>query len=61
MFATALNSDVDYVRSLGADHVIAYDQQQFETAVSSVDLVLDYVGGDVLARSWSVLAADGSS
>lgn len=59
VFATALSSDVDYVRSLGADHVIAYDQQQFETLVSGVDLVLDYVGGDVLARSWSVLSADG--
>ncbi len=59
VFATALGSHADYVRSLGADHVIAYDQQKFEASLSSIDLVLDYVGGDVLARSWSVLSADG--
>ncbi|WOD15404.1 NADP-dependent oxidoreductase [Paraburkholderia kirstenboschensis] len=59
VFATALGSHADYVRSLGADHVIAYDQQKFEASVSSIDLVLDYVGGDVLTRSWSVLSADG--
>ncbi|CAD6534949.1 2-haloacrylate reductase [Paraburkholderia kirstenboschensis] len=59
VFATALGSHADYVRSLGANHVIAYDQQKFEASLSSIDLVLDYVGGDVLARSWSVLSADG--
>jgi len=50
---------VDYVRSLGADHVMAYDAEPFEAALSDVDLVIDYVGGDVLSRSWSVLADDG--
>ena len=57
--ATALGAHADYVRSLGADHVIAYDQEQFESALSGIDLVLDYVGGEVLSRSWSVLAEDG--
>jgi NADPH:quinone reductase-like Zn-dependent oxidoreductase len=59
VYATALSSDVDYVRSLGADHVIAYDQEQFDSVVNNIDLVLDYVGGEVLSRSWSVLAGDG--
>jgi len=60
VFATALSEHADYVRELGADNVIAYDQEQFEASVRDIDLVLDYVGGEVLARSWSVLAEDGA-
>lgn len=59
VFATALGTHVDYVRSLGADHVIAYDKEPFEASASDIDLVLDYVGGEVLTRSWSVLAENG--
>jgi NADPH:quinone reductase-like Zn-dependent oxidoreductase len=59
VFATALASHADYVRSLGADHVIAYDQEKFEDTAKDIDLVLDYVGGEVLNRSWAVLAKDG--
>ncbi|KAF1041994.1 MAG: 2-haloacrylate reductase [Herbaspirillum frisingense] len=60
VFTTALSRDVDYVLGLGADHAIDYQTGQFEAAVEDIDLVLDYVGGDVLARSWQVLAADGA-
>lgn len=60
VYATALASQADYVRSLGADHVVAYDQEQFERSLTDIDLVLDYVGGEVLSRSWSVLAEDGA-
>lgn len=60
VFATALEADADYVRGLGADHVIAYDKEQFEATANDIDLVLDYVGGEVLNRSWSVLADDGA-
>jgi NADPH:quinone reductase-like Zn-dependent oxidoreductase len=56
VYATALDSHADYVRSLGANHVIAYDKEQFESLVSDIDLVLDYAGGDVLNRSWAVLS-----
>ncbi|HZG19917.1 MAG TPA: NADP-dependent oxidoreductase [Herbaspirillum sp.] len=58
--ATALGSHADYVHRLGADHVIDYQTSQFESLVRDVDLVLDYVGGDTLERSWSVLAEDGA-
>lgn len=59
VFATTRQKHVDYVRSLGADHVIAYDQAQFEDSATDIDLVLDYVGGEVLSRSWAVLADNG--
>lgn len=60
VYATARSGQVDYVRSLGADHVIADDQGPFENALGNIDLVLDYAGGDVLARSWAVLAKHGA-
>lgn len=60
VFATALSSDVAYVKGLGADHVIAYDKEKFEDTAKNIDLVLDYVGGEPLARSWSVLTDGGA-
>ena len=60
VFATASAAHVEYVRSLGADHVIDYKTQRFESIVREVDLVLDYVGGDVLDRSWQVLTKGGA-
>ncbi|MDO8344898.1 MAG: NADP-dependent oxidoreductase [Cellvibrio sp.] len=60
VYATARSNHIDYVRGLGADHVIAHDQQQFENRVSDIDLVLDYAGGEVLSRSWAVLAKGGA-
>jgi len=60
VLATAAGADVEYVRGLGADRVIDYQTQRFEEIVQDVDLVLDYVGGEVLDRSWQVLAKDGA-
>ena len=60
VYATTRSSHIDYVRGLGADHVIPHDQEQFENVVSDIDLVLDYAGGNVLSRSWAVLAGQGA-
>lgn len=60
VFATASAASLDYVRSLGADHVIDYRSQRFESVAQRIDLVLDYVGGDVVDRSWAVLAEGGA-
>lgn len=60
VFATAGGAHGDYVRSLGADHVIDYRTQRFEDIARDIDLVLDYVGGEVLDRSWQVLTATGA-
>ena len=59
VFATASTAHLDYVRSLGADHVIDYRSQRFESVAQGINLVLDYVGGEVLDRSWDVLTNDG--
>ena len=46
--------------ALGADEVIDYRTERFENRVKDVDLVLDFVGGETLERSWSVLVPGGA-
>lgn len=58
--ATASAGDLGQVRSLGAEQVVDYRSQRFEDVVAEVDLVLAYVGGDVIDRSWKVLKRTGA-
>jgi NADPH:quinone reductase-like Zn-dependent oxidoreductase len=60
VYATASGDGVEFVRSLGIDHVIDYHEQRFEDAVRDVDLVFDLVGGDTQQRSWQVLRRGGA-
>jgi NADPH:quinone reductase-like Zn-dependent oxidoreductase len=50
---------VAWVRDLGADLVIDYRTQDFETVVHDYDLVLDSQGRDTLAKSLRVLRPGG--
>lgn len=59
VFATARAVNHDYVRALGADRVVDYAAVDFTTVVPRCDVVFDTVGGDVHARSFSVLGAGG--
>ena len=61
VYATASASSKDHVESLGADRVIDYQSGKFEDNLKDIDLVLDFVGGDVLERSWSVLRLGGTT
>src|SRR3954454_3676000 len=56
---TTGTGNVDWVRDLGADIVIDYRTQDFETVVQGYDVVLDSQGGDTLAKSLRVLAPGG--
>jgi NADPH:quinone reductase-like Zn-dependent oxidoreductase len=56
--ATASARDAAYVADLGAYQVIDY-KGRFEYEVHDVDVVVDPVGGDTMARSWPVLRAGG--
>jgi NADPH:quinone reductase-like Zn-dependent oxidoreductase len=60
VFATVATAHVEYVRSLGADQVIDYQTERFEDIARDIELVLDYVGGEVLDRSWQVLTKNGA-
>ena len=57
--ATCRAANSDYVLGLGADAVIAYDQTDFVEVVSSVDVVLDLVGGEIHERSCRALKPGG--
>ena len=59
VIATCSQHNVDFVRALGAQEVIPYDQTPFEDHVHDVDLVFDVIGGDVHARSYRTLKRGG--
>ncbi|WP_144152396.1 NADP-dependent oxidoreductase [Paraburkholderia sp. BCC1885] len=60
VFVTASGDSLDFVRELGADHVIDYSTQRFEDVAQEMDLVFDLVGGDTQTRSWAVVAPGGA-
>ncbi|MDI4643721.1 NADP-dependent oxidoreductase [Cohnella hashimotonis] len=59
VIATASTSNLDFVKTLGADQVFDYTTTNFEDVAGEVDLVVDSVGGETEARSWSVLKKGG--
>ena len=62
VFTTVREANAEFVRSLGADVVIDYTQEDYveaimrETAGHGVDVVFDTIGGDTLSRSADALA-----
>jgi len=58
---TTGTSNVEWVRDLGADVVIDYRTQDFETVAHGYDIVLDSQGGDTLAKSLRVLEPGGTA
>ncbi|MFC9689534.1 NADP-dependent oxidoreductase [Kribbella sp. NPDC056951] len=58
---TADAGDADFVRELGADHVIDYRSQDFEQLLTGYDVVLDSLGGENLAKSLRVLRPGGKA
>ncbi len=58
---TTGTSNVEWVRDLGADTVIDYRTQDFETVAHDYDLILDSQGGDTLTRSLRILKPGGTA
>jgi len=59
VIGTCSSSNADFVRSLGASEVIAYDREDFDEKLSGLDVVFDTMGGDVHRRSYTVLKNGG--
>src|SRR5438034_2145334 len=59
VIATASTANQDFLKQLGADVPIDYTKQKFEDIAKDVDLVLDSVGKDTLARSYGVVRKGG--
>jgi NADPH:quinone reductase-like Zn-dependent oxidoreductase len=59
VIATASTPNQDLLKQLGADVSIDYTTTKFEEVAKDVDVVLDSVGKDTLARSYSVVKKGG--
>lgn len=57
---TASATKADLVKNLGADVVIDYRKQAFETILHDYDVVLDTIGGETLDKSLQVLKPGGT-
>ncbi|PYJ19329.1 MAG: NADPH:quinone reductase [Verrucomicrobia bacterium] len=59
VIATASTANQDLLKQLGADVAIDYTKTKFEDIAKDVDVVLDSVGKDTLARSYGVMKKGG--
>lgn len=59
VLATVSTINQDLLRDLGADVAIDYTKTRFEEIAKEVDVVLDSVGKDTLARSYGVVKKGG--
>jgi NADPH:quinone reductase-like Zn-dependent oxidoreductase len=57
---TTSTGNVELVRRLGADEVVDYKQQEFETVLRGYDAVLGTVRGDVVEKAIGILKARGT-
>jgi NADPH:quinone reductase-like Zn-dependent oxidoreductase len=59
VIATASTANQDLLKQLGADVAVDYTKEKFEDVAKDVDVVLDSVGKDTLARSYGVVKKGG--
>ena len=59
VIATASTANQEFLKQLGADVAIDYTKQKFEDVAKDVDVVLDSIGRDTLARSYAVVKKGG--
>jgi NADPH:quinone reductase-like Zn-dependent oxidoreductase len=59
VIATASTANQELLKQLGADVAIDYTKQNFENIAKDVDVVLDSIGKDTLARSYGVVKKGG--
>jgi alcohol dehydrogenase len=56
---TVRGSQKEFVRRLGADDIIDFELEEFDSALKEYDAVLDTVGGEVYRKSFNVVKRDG--
>ena len=59
VIGTASESNIDFLKGLGADEVIDYKNQKFEEILKDIDVVFDLIGGDTQKKSVQVLKEGG--
>ena len=56
---TVSTKNINFVQSLGADHVIDYTQVPLDQVTQKFDLILDSLGGEAQIKSWDLLDENG--
>lgn len=59
VWTTTSGKNVEFVKSLGADHVINYQTQKVTEVVPPLDVIFDTLGGDSLEQDFSVIKPGG--
>lgn len=59
VIGTASESNIDFLKDLGADEIIDYNNEDFTERLGNLDLVLDLIGGNVQLQSLEVLKPGG--
>lgn len=59
VWTTTSDKNIEFVKSLGADHVINYRTEKFEDRATGMDVVFDTLGGGALDRSFAVVKPGG--
>ncbi|TWW12405.1 NADPH:quinone reductase [Dellaglioa algida] len=55
VITTTSSTNIDFVKSLGADQVIDYHETDFTEVLKDIDLVVDTIGGEAQEKSVSIL------
>lgn len=59
VWTTTSGKNEEFVKALGADHVVNYQKEKFEQVCSGLDVVFDTLGGEALDKSFSVVRPGG--
>jgi NADPH:quinone reductase-like Zn-dependent oxidoreductase len=59
VIGTASSTNLDFVKSLGAEKVVDYTKGPLEMEIKNVDVVIDTVGGETLEKSYGLLKKGG--
>lgn len=59
VYTTTSTKNVDWVKDLGADRVIDYKKEDYQSVVSDLDLVFDTLGGDYTLEAFNIIKDGG--
>lgn len=59
VYGTDIPEKAEHVAGLGIDRFIDVKNERFEDVVENVDIVLDFIGGEFMERSYTVLKSGG--
>lgn len=59
VWTTTSGKNLEFVKSLGADHIIDYRNEKFEERVNNLDVIFDTLGGESLGKSFSITRPNG--